>query len=73
MLWINERKVPEELLALLDDPSTPKELWMLIAKAQNEVKISGAVTYPTKANIETMLINYSLKNNDEEDNNGKET
>jgi hypothetical protein len=70
MLWINERKVPEELLALLDDPATPKELWMLITIAQDEVKSRGAVTYPTKANIETMILNYSLKNIDEEDNNG---
>jgi hypothetical protein len=71
MLWINEREVPEELLALLDEPSTPKELWILISMAQDEVKSRGAVTYPTKANIETMIFNYSLKNNDEEDNNGK--
>jgi len=54
MLWVNERQIPDELLALLDDPTTPKKLWELIAKARDEVEKYGAVTYSLTSNLSLM-------------------
>jgi hypothetical protein len=58
-LWTNEYEVPEELLALLDIPETPSELWKEIVKACDEVENQGAVTYPTKARVEFYIHKYS--------------
>jgi len=68
MLWVNERQIPDELLALLDDPTTPKKLWELIAKARDEVEKYGAVTYHTKANIESLYIGFEFQQSNQ---NGK--
>jgi len=59
MNWINENEVPPDLLALLDIPETPSELWKEIAKARDEVEQQGAVTYPTKANVEFYIHKYN--------------
>ena len=58
-LWMNEYEVPPELLALLDNPDTPSELWKEIAKARDEVENQGAVTYPTKARVEFYIHKYA--------------
>lgn len=57
-IWTNEYEVPPELLALLDNPETPSELWKEIAKARDEVENQGAVTYPTKARVEFYIDKY---------------
>jgi hypothetical protein len=72
MHWSNERQIPKELLDLLDNPETPKQLWVLIAKAHDEVENYGAVTYPTKANIETFYLN-AIKKEAESDSGQSET
>jgi len=58
MRWINKRKVPSELLELLDIPSVPNELRAEIIRANNEIERYGAVNYPTKAKIEYYLQKY---------------
>lgn len=58
MRWINERKVPSELLELLDIPSVPNELRAEIIRANNEIERYRAVNYPTKAKIEYYLQKY---------------
>jgi len=58
-LWINEREVPAELLALLDLPDLPSELWQEIVKAKDEVTNHGAVTYVTKARVEFYVNKYA--------------
>ena len=58
-LWINEYKVPPELLALLDVPEIPSELWKEIIKARDEVNTNGAVTYPTKEGVEYYMHQYN--------------
>lgn len=60
MRWTNEREVPTELLELLDSPTTPKELWKEIVRARDEVNNYGAVTYPTKARIEALYLQFVL-------------
>jgi hypothetical protein len=60
MLWTDERQLPPELLHLLDMPETPKQLWILIAKARDEINLQRAVTYPTKANIEGLFLEFIL-------------
>ena len=55
MVWRNERKMPEELEELLNNTETPKDLWVLIAKARDEIRDYGAVTYTTKTNVENHL------------------
>lgn len=57
--WTNERKIPRELIQLLDAPDLPNELRGEIRRACDEVAESGAVTYPTKARIEYYLHKYS--------------
>jgi len=57
--WTNEYEVPQELLELLYEPTLPVELRILIKKAKDEVDNQGAVTYPTKANIENKMHEYS--------------
>ena len=61
MLWIDERSLPSELEALIDDPATPEELWKEIVRARDEIDGQGAVTYSTKARIETLYTRFVLK------------
>lgn len=55
MLWINERTMPEELVALIDNPYTPEGLRKDLLTARREIEQVGAVGYVTKANIERGL------------------
>ena len=57
-LWTDENQVPDELLALLDVPEVPSELWKAIIKARDELENEGAVTYPTKATVEYYIHKY---------------
>jgi hypothetical protein len=56
--WTNEYEVPQELLALINEPTIPKDLKDLITKAKDEVDNHNAVTYTTKANIENKMHEY---------------
>jgi hypothetical protein len=56
--WINEYEVPLDLLELLGEPNLPDDLRNLIVKAKYEVDNFGAVTYPTKTNIENNIYVY---------------
>ena len=58
MHWVNEREVPSELLELLDISGVPNELRAEIMRANDEVEKQGAVTYPTKARIESYVLIY---------------
>ena len=55
MKWSDERKIPEELVSLLQETTLPKELRVSILQAINEVEQNGAVTYTTKARVEYYL------------------
>jgi hypothetical protein len=59
MLWIDERSMPEELIALIDNPYTPEDLRKDSLAAQVEIEHAGAVGYVTKANIERGLYHLS--------------
>ncbi len=56
--WIDDSVIPDDILALLDMSETPSELWKEIAKAHDELREQGNVTYPTKGNIEHYLHKY---------------
>jgi hypothetical protein len=58
VFWTNEYEVPQELLALLKEPELPEVLRNLIIKAKWEADNQGAVTYPTKSNIESSMHEY---------------
>jgi len=58
MKWSNERRIPEELVSLLQEPNLPKELRTSILRAYDEVERNGAVTYATKAQVEYYLHKY---------------
>jgi len=55
--WSNEREVPQEIVELLELKDLPDELRHEILKANDEVTKNGAVTYPTKGNIEYYIFN----------------
>lgn len=55
MKWVNERRIPEELRNLLQEPNLPEELQASILQAIDEVEQRGAVTYTTKARVEYHL------------------
>jgi hypothetical protein len=58
MKWSNERRIPEELMQLLQEPNLPMKLRTAILQAINEVEERGAVTYTTKARVELYLHNF---------------
>lgn len=58
MKWSDERRIPEELMQLLQEPNLPMELRTAILQAINEVEERGAVTYTTKAQVELYLHNF---------------
>jgi len=51
MFWVDESRVPDELLQLLEIPDVPKDLLDNILQAKREVKEKGWVSYPTKAKV----------------------
>jgi len=59
MLWIDERSMPEDLIALIDNPNTPEDLRKDLLAARVEIEQTGAVGYVTKANIERGLYHLS--------------
>ncbi len=58
-LWSDERRMPIDLLELLEDTHLPPDLRDEILKANEEVLGSGAVTYTTKARVEYYLDKYA--------------
>ena len=61
MLWLNERAMPEELVALINNPYTPERLRADLLTARREIEQTGAVGYVTKGSIERGLHNLSDK------------
>lgn len=59
MLWIDDRAMPEEMIALFDNPYTPEGLRKDLVTARYEIEQTGAVGYTTKANIERGLYHLS--------------
>jgi hypothetical protein len=53
--WINDFEVPPELLALLDNPATPGELWKEILKARDEAHYYGLISDATRASVESCI------------------
>lgn len=57
--WTDERKMPDELVQLLQRDDLPEDLRRELWEACNEIEQYGAVTYPTKARIEYQLHEHS--------------
>ena len=55
MLWPDERAMPAELVALIDNPYILESLRADLQKARQEVEERGSVGYVTKANIQRAL------------------
>jgi len=66
MRWSDERRIPEELVSLLQEPNLPKELRTSILQAINEVEQNGAVTYTTKARVEYYLHQFRREQEEQE-------
>ena len=50
--WTNERRMPGELVQILDTPDVPKDLRRELLRAQEELKERGAVSYPIESRID---------------------
>jgi len=50
--WTNERRMPDELVEILNAPDVPEDLRRELLRAQEELKESGAVSYPTESRID---------------------
>jgi hypothetical protein len=59
VIWADERMIPEMIIRLLEFPELPSELRVEIQLANRELNSTGAVTYPTKANIEHYVHKYA--------------
>jgi hypothetical protein len=56
--FTNERKIPRSILNLLNVPNLPEDLRKAIAQAKDELKETGAITYPTASRVEFYLEQY---------------
>ena len=59
--FTNERKIPRSVLNLLNVPNLPEDLRKAIAQAKDEIKETGAVTYPTASRVEFYLEQYKYQ------------
>ena len=53
--FTNERKIPRSAINLLNVPNLPEDLRKAITQAREELKETGAVTYPTSSRVEHYL------------------
>lgn len=50
--WTNERRMPYDLVQILNDADAPEDLRKELLRAEEELKERGAVTYPTESRID---------------------
>lgn len=56
--WTNERRMPDELVQILNDPDVPEDLRRELLRAQEELEERGAVSYPTESRIDYYIDKY---------------